>query len=116
MICYNCSFDINNFEQTHLLLKEMLDLNYKNTILLYEYILENIIDNNCINIKNNLWLLKMKNIINNYRNYEENSIYNEYIAIDKDKEITYLEKIKINTNFVINNINIILNNIKTKNN
>ena len=116
MICYNCSFDINNFEQTHLLLKEMLDLNYKNTILLYEYILENIIDNNCINIKNNLWLLKMKNIINNYRNYEENSIYNEYIAIDKDKEMTYLEKIKINTNFVINNINIILNNIKTKNN
>ena len=116
MVCYNCSFDINNFEQTHLLLKEMLELNYKNTILLYEYILGNIIDNNYINIKNNLWLLKMKNIINNYRNYEENTIYNEYISINKDKEMTVSEKIKINTNFIINNINIILNNIKTKNN
>ena len=111
IICYNCSLDRNIFEQTYLLLKEILQLNYTNVILLYEYILDNIISNNFINIKNNLWLLKMKNIINNYKNN-----FNEYITFDKNTEMNIMEKMKINTNFIMNNINIIINNINTKNN
>ena len=111
IICYNCSLDINIFEQTYLLLKEILQLNYTNIILLYEYILDNIISNNYINIKNNLWLLKMKNLVNNYKNNAD-----EYMALDKNNEINLMENIKINTNFIMNNINLIINNIKTKNN
>ena len=56
LICYDCSIDNNIFEQTHLLLKEIIDLNYKNTILFYEYLLENIFSINDINISNNFWL------------------------------------------------------------
>ena len=111
IICYNCSLDINIFEQTYLLLKEILQLNYINIILLYEYILDNIISNNYINIKNNLWLLKMKNLVNDYKNNAD-----EYMALDKNNEINLIENIKINTNFIMNNINLIINNIKTKNN
>ena len=116
MICYNCSLEIKIFEQTHLLLKEMLDLNYANSILLYEYIFENIISYNYSNINNNLWLLKLKNIINKYKSQEEKSNYNEYISLNKNTEIAPLEKVKINTNFIMNNINIIITNIKSKNN
>ena len=116
MICYNCSLDINIFEQTHLLLKEILDLNYSNLILLYEYILDNIISYSSISINNNLWLLKLKNIINKYKSEEDKNNYNEYISLNKNTEMTPLEKVKINTNFIMNNINIIITNIKSKNN
>ena len=115
IICYNCSLDINNFEQTHLLLKEIMEINYKNSILLFEYILENIISNNGINIKNNLWLLKMKNIINNYKNLEQNNTYNEYISLNNNTEMTTMEKIKLNTTFMMKSINTILTSLKLKN-
>ena len=116
IVSYNCSLDIKIFEQTYLLLKEVLDINYKNLILLYEYILEKIQTNNNINIKTNIWLLKMKNIINIFKRVEDKNTYNEYISLNKNNEMTIYEKIKINTNFIMNNINIVLGNIKTKNN
>ena len=114
-ICYNCSLDINVFEQTHLLLKEIIDLNYKNIILLFEYIFENVIQKNDINTNNNLWLFKIENSIISYRKYEEKT-YNENISLNNNSNISVLEKLKINTNFIMNNINTIVSNIKTKNN
>ena len=114
-ICYNCSLDINVFEQTHLLLKEIIDLNYKNIILLFEFIFENVFQKYDINTKNNLWLFKIENSIISYRKYEEKS-YNENISLNNNSNISILEKIKINTNFIMNNMNTILSNIKTKNN
>ena len=116
IICYNCSLDIIIFEQTYLLIKEVIDINYRNLILLFESILNSIISNNGINIKNNLWLLKMKNIINNYNNFEQNNKFNEYISLNENPETNLLEKIKLNTNYIMNNINIILTNVKLKNN
>ena len=98
------------------MLKEIIDLNYKNIILLFEYIIENILTNNGINTNNNLWLLKMKNAIINYKNFELKNAYNDYISLNNNSEMTIIEKINLNTNFIMNNINLILTNIKTKNN
>ena len=117
LICYDCSIGNNIFEQTHLLLKEIIDLNYKNTILLYEYLLENIFSINDINISNNLWLLKIKNLINIYKNSQQKNDINDYFSFDnKINETPFLQKIKTNINYIINNINIIITNIKSKNN
>ena len=113
IICYNCSLDINIFEQTYLLLKEIIDLNYKCIILMFEYVFENILSNN---VTNDFWLNKMKYEIKNYNILKQKKIYNEFIKLNKVSDETILEKIKINTNYIMNNLNIILSNIKTKNN
>ena len=113
IICYNCSLDINVFEQTYLLLKEIIDLNYKCIILLFEYSFENILPN--IETKN-LWLNKMKNKISNYNSLKQKKLFNEIINLNNNSNVTILEKIKININYIMNNLNIILSNIKTKNN
>ena len=116
IICYNCSIDNNIFEQTYLLLKEMVDLNYKNTILLYESFLENITSINCINNDNNFWLEKIKNLTNDFRNKELKKEINELLPFqEKNTNISLIQKIKTNTNFIINNINLILTNIKSYN-
>ena len=115
IICYDCSLDKNIFEQTYLLLKEIIDLNYKNTILLYESFLNNIISFNDINNANNFWLIKIKNLINNFKNKEQINELNELLPFkDKNTNISFIQKIKENTNFIINNINVILTNIKSK--
>ena len=115
IICYDCSLDKNIFEQTYLLLKEIIDLNYKNTILLYESFLNNIISFNGINNTNNFWLVKIKNLINNFKNKEQINELNELLHFkDKNANISFIQKIKENTNFIINNINVILTNIKSK--
>ena len=117
IICYDCSINDNIFEQTHLLLKEIIELNHKNTILLYEYLLENMNSLNNINIQNNFWLLKIQDLINAFKNSEQKNELNVYLSFDdKENETTLIQKIKSNTNFIINNINIILSNIKSKNN
>ena len=107
----------NIFEQTHLLLKETIDLNYKNTILLYEYLLENIFSINDIDVSNNFWLLQLKNIINAFKNSHQKNDINDYFSLDnKNIENPFTQKIKANINYIINNINIIISNIKSKNN
>jgi Dullard-like phosphatase family protein len=58
----------------------------------------------------------MKNIINNYNNFEQKNKFNEYISLNENPETSVLEKIKLNTNYIMNNINIILTNVKLKNN
>ena len=117
LICYDCSMNNNIFEQTHLLLKETIDLNYKNTILLYEYLLENIFSINDIDVSNNFWLLQLKNIINAFKNSHQKNDINDYFSLDnKNIENPFTQKIKANINYIINNINIIISNIKSKNN
>ena len=117
IICYDCSRENNIFEQTHLLLKEIVELNYKSTILIYEYILENIISKNDVTNENDFWKLKLENIIKIFKNSEYKSEINKFLQFDEKKiETSFIEKIKTNSNYIINNINIILTNIKSKNN
>ena len=117
IICYDCSIENKIFEQTYLLLKELVDLNYKNTILLYEYILENIKSLNRIKDQNVIYTQKIKQIINRYKNSNNKNELNEFLQFsDKIDNIPFPQKLKTNTNFIINNINLILSNIKSKNN
>ena len=117
IICYDCSRENNIFEQTHLLLKEIVELNYKSTILIYEYILENIISKNYVTNENDFWKLKLENIIKIFKDSEYKSEINKFLHFDEKKiETSFIEKIKTNSNYIINNINIILTNIKSKNN
>ena len=117
IICYDCSIENKIFEQTYLLLKELVDLNYKNTILLYEYIFENIKSLNRIKDQNVIWTQKIKQIINRYKNSNNKNELNEFLQFsDKIDNIPFPQKLKTNTNFIINNINLILSNIKSKNN
>ena len=117
IICYDCSRENNIFEQTHLLLKEIVELNYKSTILIYEYILENIISKNDVTNENDFWKLKLENIIKIFKDSEYKSEINKFLHFDEKKiETSFIEKIKTNSNYIINNINIILTNIKSKNN
>ena len=117
IICYDCSRENNIFEQTHLLLKEIVELNYKSTILIYEYILENIISKNDVTNENDFWKLKLENIIKIFKDSEYKSEINKFLQFDEKKiETSFIEKIKTNSNYIINNINIILTNIKSKNN
>ena len=117
IICYDCSRENNIFEQTHLLLKEIVELNYKSTILIYEYILENIISKNDVTNENDFWKLKLENIIKIFKNSEYKSEINKFLQFDEKKiETSFIEKINTNSNYIINNINIILTNIKSKNN
>jgi len=117
IICYDCSRENNIFEQTHLLLKEIVELNYKSTILIYEYILENLISNNDVTKENDFWKLKLENIIKIFKDSEYKSEINKFLHFDEKKiETSFIEKIKTNSNYIINNINIILTNIKSINN
>ena len=117
IICYDCSRENNIFEQTHLLLKEIVELNYKSTILIYEYILENIISKNDVTNENDFWKLTLENIIKIFKNSEYKNEINKFLQFDEKKiETSFIEKIKTNSNYIINNINIILTNIKSKNN
>ena len=82
----------------------MVDLNYKNTILLYESFLESITSINCINNDNNFWLEKIKNLTNDFRNKELKKEINELLPFqEKNINSSLIQKIKTNTNFIINN-------------
>ena len=47
----------------------------------------------------------MKNSINNFKIIEQKKTYNEYIQLNNDSQVTILEKMKININFIVNNLN-----------
>ena len=54
-------------------------------------------------------------MINNFKNKEQINELNELLPFkDKNANISFIQKIKENTNFIINNINVMLTNIKSK--
>jgi len=50
LICYDCSFDIDILNEVYSILQDLLNLNHKNIILIYEYILRKISTDNKDNI------------------------------------------------------------------
>ena len=105
MICYDFSFESNNLINIYLFLSELLELNHRNLILILEHISNQIIINN----KDNNWIIRAYNIINNFNLTEDNECYY--------KNANYAEiiisKINKNINSVTQKINYILLTNKT---
>ena len=104
LICYDCSFDIDVLNNVYSVLKDLLNLNHKNLILIYEHILSKISTEN----RDNVWVLKLLNIVNS----SKNSDYNDY-NLTNGYSMTLVEKINFNTGIIIQNIRVLLKNYKT---
>ena len=102
MVCYDYSFDQEILNKSFSILLNIMKLNYKNLIIICEYILSKISNEN----KNNVWVKKLKNIINSYKKIENIKINN----------ISSGELINNNTNIILQNLHIILTNFKTRRN
>ena len=117
---FDYSYKQNVFNQISLFLKEMINFNYQNLLLIYEYLLENTL----LSEIKNIWESKLRQIITNANLDKddntsfENIIINNYINNsnnNSEKDKTNVEKIKNNTNFIFQIIRIIIKNYRIKN-
>ena len=111
LICYDCSFDEDILNNVYSILKDLLNLNHKNLILIYEHILSKIsIDN-----KDNIWVSKLLTLVNSSKNNDFNYNYNfnQYDNAINEYSMTLIEKINFNTGIIIQNVRVLLKNYKT---
>ena len=104
LICYDCSFEMEVLNNVYSVLKDLLNLNHKNLMLIYEHILSKISTES----RENIWVLKLLNIVNS----SKNSDLNEYNTMN-GYSMTLVEKINFNTGIIIQNIRVLLKNYKT---
>ena len=106
MICYDYSFEKDLLDKAYSTLSDILKLNYKNLMLIYEYILNKITKDSL----SNKWVLKLNLIVreSNYNDLSQ-SIFNGY-------NMTIVEKISYNTNIIIQNLRYLLKNLKSSKN
>ena len=102
MICYDYSFDSDVLEKSYSLLLNIVKLNHRNLLIICEHILSKI-SNESIN---NIWVKKLSNIINSYKQIENIRISN----------MSSVDLINLNTNIILQNIRVILKNYKTMRN
>jgi hypothetical protein len=99
IICYDYSFETDIMNQAYKTLLNIIKLNYKNLLIIYEHILSKI----CIESKNNIWVKKLTNIINSYKRIEPIQINH----LSKITELNY------NANIIFHNLILILRNFRT---
>ena len=104
MVCYEYSFEIELPEQVIYLLLELMDLNHDNLIVISEYILTKIVPEN----KQNIWVLKLQEIIKYSKFKDDKQIFNNNYSSPP------IEKININTNSIIKILKNILLNFPTE--
>ena len=111
LICYDCSFDIDILNNVYSILKDLLNLNHKNLILIYEHLLSKI----SIENKDNIWVIKLLNLVNASKNndFNNNLNFNEYNNTINEYSMTSIEKINFNTGIIIQNVRVLLKNFKT---
>ena len=106
MICYDFSFEIDILNGEFSILEDILNLNHRNLMIIYEHILSKISSES----KTNIWVLKLYNLINSFNRIKDNNNY--YLL--KGRQISLVEKIVYNTNIIVQNIRVLLKNYKTK--
>ena len=111
LICYDCSFDEDILNNVYSILKDLLNLNYKNLILIYEHILSKISTDN----KDNIWVSKLLTLVNSSKNndFDYNYNFNEFNNTFNEYSMTLIEKINFNTGIIIQNVRVLLKNYKT---
>ena len=111
LICYDCSFDENILNNVYSILKDLLNLNHKNLILIYENILSKI----SIENRDNKWVIKLLNLVNASKNndFNNNLIFNEYNNSINEFSMSLIEKINFYTGIIIQNVRVLLKNYKT---
>ena len=101
MICYEFSFDINCLNSAFPILDDLLKLNHTNLMLIYEHILTKISTES----RDNIWVFKLRYLVNltkNYQNYSYNAL-------------PIVEKISFNTRIILQNLRVLLKNFRTNN-
>ena len=83
MICYEFSFDVNILNKSLNLLLEILEISHRNLMIICENILMKIIPEN----QNNIWAMKLNNLIKNSKKYLANNFSN----------LSHIELININS-------------------
>jgi Dullard-like phosphatase family protein len=106
MICYDYSFELNVLRGDYSILEDILKLNHKNLIIIYEHILSKISSES----KSNIWVLKLHNLIDNFNKNEDNKDFDTY----KGRLISSIEKIIYNSLELVQNIRTLLKNYKTE--
>ena len=106
MMCYDYSFEKDLYDKAYSTLSDILKLNYKNFILICEYILSKITKESIANI----WVLKLCSLVreSNYNDYSQ-LIFNGY-------NMTIVDRISYNTNIIVQNLRYLLKNFKSNKN
>ena len=106
MICYDYSYEIETLKEDYSSLEEILNLSHKILMVIYEHILSKISSES----KSNIWVSKLKDLINNFNNKSNNNDY-----FNNSFQMSIVEKIIYNTSAIIQNIRNLLRHYKTQN-
>ena len=107
MICYDFSFEMDVLKNEYSILDDILQLNHRNLIIIYEHILSKISSES----KSNPWVFKLSQLVNNFNKKEDF----KYTPIN-GRQLSKVEKINYNVSAIIQNIRALLKNYKTKRN
>ncbi len=105
MLCYEFSFESEVLNNEYSVLEDILKLNRKNLIIIYEHILTKVSSES----KNNLWVVKLSHLVNSFNNIDDS----DYTTIGGYK-MTLVEKVSYNTSVIIQNIRVLLKNYITE--
>ena len=104
MVCYEFSFhECISIEDMYLKLLDLININHNNLMIISQYILTKISPEN----KNNIWVLKLQELVNNLKISQVKELNNNY-------SLSPIQKINNNINILIPKINDILLNYKTE--
>ena len=108
LISYDLSFNKNKLKKIYLLLLEMFIVNYRNLMLIIEYIINKINKNDI----NQIWINILSKKIIKYKESQEGEEIDSY----NNFGLTIFEKIKYNTHYLMQKIHYILLNYDENNN
>ena len=105
MICYDFSFEMEVLNNEYSILVDILELNHRNLIIIYEHILSKISSES----KSNLWVHKLNQLVNIYNKMDDS----DYISMN-GRKLSPVEKITYNVTVIVQNIRVLLKNYRTK--
>ena len=104
MICYDFSFEIQILNNEYSILIDILTLNHRNLIIIFEHILSKISSESMYNP----WVFKLKQMVNIFKKMDDGN----YISND-GRLLNSVEKILYNLSIIVQNIRVLLKNYKT---